>query len=466
MGDEADSERATSQIARRVRRGSRVGGLAAKQAARIAATSAASHFRTPEETDAARDRLVLKFADDLVSVVGGMRGAAHKMGQVLAVMDVGIATESTREEFARRLEPLFSSTPPWSDDRMRRIVDRSLGVHRDDLVELSGPIAAASIGQVYRGRLVDGRDVAVKVKYPDIDMMVKADLKNLTLLSKVLARYVPATNVDEIVGEVVRRVRAELDFGAEAAAQKAFAERFRGHPAIVVPDVMTGLCTDQMLVTEFVEGVSFDEACATRGADDRDFIGEVVYRFYCGEMYGTGRFSADPHPGNMLVLPDARVAFLDYGLTVELTPTELEVELAVFGSLLNGDDEEVYRLVREAGFIVDPDATSAARFAEYARGAVGWQLTPGVTTITPRIARRATAAALSPLGQGHAGTGRQAMVEGHGFGRRNELATCALLGRLGATAPWSGIAREVLGLGGPATSLGLAIAEWSDSGTR
>lgn len=443
----------------RIRRGGQLGGVAARHAVRVAAGAAAARFRTGEEIDSARDRAALNLADDIVSVVGGMRGAAHKLGQVMAVIDVGITSRGVREEFARRLEPLFAATPPWNERTMMRVLSDSLGSRRADIVDISGPIAAASIGQVYRGRLRDGRDVAVKVKYPDVDMMVRADFKNLALFSRMLAKYVPADNVEKLVDEVRRQILTELDFHAECASQREFAARFAGHPAFWVPDAVSELCTNGVLVTEFVDGMTFDEACSLDRAS-RDRIGEAVYRFYCAEMFASGRFSADPHPGNMIVVPDGRVAFLDFGLTVELSASELDVERSVLAAILDGDFDEMHRAIVESGFITDPQALTQQQLVDYVLAAVGWHVVDGHRTITATVARRAATAALSPAG-GHIGNmGRQSMVEGHGFGRRNELATVALLGRLNATGPWSDIAREALGLAGPATPMGTSIEEW------
>ena len=427
---------------------------------RVAAGAAAARFRTDEEIDAARDRAALDLADDIVSVVGGMRGAAHKLGQLMAVIDVGIASRGAREEFSRRLEPLFAATPPWNERTMMRALSSSLGARRADIVDLSGPIAAASIGQVYRGTLADGRDVAVKVKYPDVDMMVRADFKNLALFSRMLAKYVPADNVENLVDEVRRQILNELDFHAECASQREFAARFAGHPGFCVPDAVPELCTGDVLVTEFVDGMTFDDACSL-DQNSRDRIGEAVYRFYCAEMFTSGKFSADPHPGNMIVMPDGRVAFLDFGLTVELSADELAVERSVLAAILDGDFDEMYRVIVGSGFITDPQRLTQQQLVDYVLGAVGWHVVDGRRTISATVARRAATAALSPAG-GHIGNmGRQSMVEGHGFGRRNELATVALLGRLNATGPWSDIAREVLGLAGPATSMGAAIEEWA-----
>lgn len=443
----------------RVRRGGQVGGVVARHAARSALASAISPLRSPEADAAAREAVLLKLADDIVATAGAMRGAAHKLGQVIALVGAGIASEQTRAEFSRRLAPLFNAVPQWDDAAMHAVLRRSLGRRFDDIETIEGPVASASIGQVYRARLRDGRDVAVKVKYPDIDHMVRADLKNLRVLGRVLAPYMSVANSKSIVEEVIRQISAELDFRAEARHQHAYALRYVDHPAFRIPDVVEDLCTNAVLVSEWLDGIGFDDAC-DMGDAQRDAVGEIVYRFYCGEMYRIGHFVADPHPGNVLVLPDGRVGFVDYGLCVELSPEQLLVERTIFSALLRQDRAEVYRLAQAAGFVGQTDETSPDVLWKYITSAVGWHLSPGVRTLSPDDAAESAAAALLMRGEDSAALGSQTLIEAHAFGRRNELATSALLGRLRATGPWSAIAREVLGLAGPATALGAEIAQW------
>lgn len=261
----------------RIRRSAQIGGVAVRHVARTAGTRAAAPFRDERADRDARDAALLALADDLVTVLGGMRGAAMKLGQLLAVIDIGITGTAAREAFSERLQPLFRAAPRWTDSAMTALLDKELGPRRERIVALDGPIAAASIGQVYRGVLDDGRTVAVKIQYPRVDAMVRADLKNLRLLMKVLGKYIPASNAVALSEEIARQVLAELDFDAERAHQRYFADLFAGHPAIVVPPPVDELCTGRVLVTEFLEGEPF-AAAAGLGQEARDWIGEAVYR--------------------------------------------------------------------------------------------------------------------------------------------------------------------------------------------
>ncbi|WP_316250502.1 MULTISPECIES: AarF/ABC1/UbiB kinase family protein [Tsukamurella] len=444
-----------------MRRSAQIGGVAVRHAARTAGARAASRFRDEQADRDARDATILALADDLVTVLGGMRGAAMKLGQLLAVIDIGIAGTSAREAFAERLQPLFQAAPRWTDAAMMAVLDRELGARRGRITRLDGPIASASIGQVYRGVLDDGREVAVKIQYPRVDAMVRADLKNMRLLLKVLGKYIPATNAAALSEEIARQVLAELDFVAELRHHRYFAELFAGHPGIAVPQPIDELCTGRVLVTEFLDGAPF-AAAADLAPEQRDRIGEAVYRFYCGEMYRTGRFCADPHPGNVLILPDGRAGFVDFGMTVHLTDAEHDFERELFTALLRGESDRVHALAVRAGFIGRPDLMSADDLAEYIDNVVGWHLHDGAVTITPGTARRAMIAAALPAGGFYDKFEGQMLQAEHALGRRTDMSTVALLGELRATAPWRAIACEVLGLGGPATTMGVEIAEWRD----
>ncbi|MEO9329714.1 ABC1 kinase family protein [Gordonia aurantiaca] len=461
MGEDSTSsaEGSSALPVERLRRGGRVGAVAARHAARSAAVAATSRFRGPEQEARARERTILRLADDIATVAVGMRGAAQKLGQIMAVLDLGIADEETRAEFSRRMERVFATAPRWTDSSMQQRISDELGPHVADLTDVAGPVSTASIGQVYRARLRDGRSVAVKVKYPNVDRMVRADLQNLRLLVRAVRRHLPAVNSEAIVDEVARQISTELDFEAECRNQRIFSDRFDGHPVIRIPSPVEELCTGDMLVTEFFDGMTLDDAAALP-APERDRIGEAIYRFYCGEMYRVGHFCADPHPGNILVNPGGTVCFVDFGSCVTLSPDEHALERRALEGLLGGRHREVYDLVREAGFVVNDKAMGPDELTAYIRDVAGWHLESGILTITPQVAAAAVSAALLPQG-GHIGTfGAQAIVEAHALGRRNELAVLSLLGRLNATAPWSDIARETLGISGPATPMGEEIALW------
>ena len=243
----------------RLGRAGRLGGLAAGAAARQLGTRAANTVRSEEEAQDALGRQALETAERIVKVLGRMKGAAMKVGQTLSVLDPGMVPGPYRHEFQAKLAQLQAMAPSVSFKDMRTVIEQDLGEPLEavfaDFDEEA--VAAASIGQVYRATLHDGRPVAVKVQYPGIKDVVRADLKNLGMLLRLAARFAPGLDTKEIAEEITERITEELDYELEAMNHRALAREYRNHPFIVVPPVITELCRERVIVTEFIEGRKF-----------------------------------------------------------------------------------------------------------------------------------------------------------------------------------------------------------------
>ncbi|MGH2871140.1 MAG: AarF/UbiB family protein, partial [Solirubrobacteraceae bacterium] len=223
----------------RVGRTARLGGLAAGQVLREASTRAANVARSEGGRQAALERRQVEAAEQIVAALGTMKGAAMKVGQVLSFLDVGMVGEEYREEFQRKLAVLRDAAPTVTFRDMRKVIEDQLGEPLADVFEQfdEEPIAAASIGQVYRARLHAGaggrsqaRDVVVKVQYPGVAAAVRADMQNLGLILRLLKRIAPGLDPKAIGEEIRARVQEELDYELEASNQRALARIFRGHP--------------------------------------------------------------------------------------------------------------------------------------------------------------------------------------------------------------------------------------------
>jgi predicted unusual protein kinase regulating ubiquinone biosynthesis (AarF/ABC1/UbiB family) len=256
------SEQGQSIPTGRVRRTAKIGGLLGTEVARAYATKVANLVRSDEDRDVANGRRRMEAAEHMVDVLGEMKGAAMKLGQMASMIDLAGLPADELDGFQAKLGELRDRAPQASFTEMRKVVERDLGDRLSNLFAEFDPdaAAAASIGQVYRARLHDGREVAVKVQYPHVASAVHADLQNLGLLVRAAKRFAPGLDVKSVTLELRERIGEELDYEHEAQAQRAFARRWRGHPFIVVPNVITDMCRDRVLVSEWIDGVGFDRA--------------------------------------------------------------------------------------------------------------------------------------------------------------------------------------------------------------
>ncbi|HUA12257.1 MAG TPA: AarF/ABC1/UbiB kinase family protein [Solirubrobacteraceae bacterium] len=441
----------------RARRTAAVASLAASEAVKQLGTRAANLTRSDDEAQAALSRRQLESAKQLVAVLGTMKGAAMKVGQVMSFVDAGLVPEEHREEFQRELAKLRDAAPTVSFDQMRRVIERDLEARVGEIFsELDEtPIAAASIGQVYRGRLrEDGLEVAVKVQYPGVDDAVRADLQNMDMLMRVFKRMAPGMDAKAVAREIRERIGDELDYELEAQNQRALWRIYDGHPFIRVPRVVTSLSRTHVMVSEFVHGYGFEEL---KGHDqaERDRVGEIIFRFFLGCLYRHHQFSGDPHPGNFLVLDDGRVAFLDFGLFKRISDDAVELELACQRAVIEGDAARLHAVLAQGGFLPEPERVDPQALLAFIEDAIWWYTTADrEVQLTPRIATAVMIESSDPRSSHFEAMRHQDMRPEHLFGRRMEVLTLAVLGQLRASANWRSIANEWIYGAEPVTELG------------
>lgn len=445
----------------RIRRSTQVGRLAATQAAKQMGTRAANLARGDEAAQEALSRRQLETAEQIVAALGTMKGAAMKLGQTLSFMDVGLVPEEFREDFQAKLAELRDAAPKVSFKEMKKVIEHEYGDKLDDVFETFDPvpIAAASIGQVYKARLHDGRDVAVKVQYPGIAAAVRADMQNLGLILRLMKSVAPGLDPKAMGREIRERIDEELDYELEASNQKTLARIYRGHPFIVVPDVVTSLSREKVIVSEFVSGRGFEE-CKQLPDEERNRIGEIIFRFYFGSMYRHHQFSGDPHPGNSILLDDGRMAFLDFGLFKRLPREVAEFELQIQRLGIERRGEELIEHLSRGGWISGkkdyaPDEV-LRQFDEF----IGWYTKDEQIRLSPGYATKVMLEMSDPRSSFFGKMRHETLPPDHVFGRRVEMLTLAVLGQLRATANWGAIAREWIYGAEPRTELGRQEAEF------
>jgi predicted unusual protein kinase regulating ubiquinone biosynthesis (AarF/ABC1/UbiB family) len=440
----------------RWRRAAKVGRLAGGQTARGYATKAANLTRDEEARRDAAARRQMQAAEQIFDVLGQMKGAAMKVGQVASFIDTGAFPPEFQERVQAKLAELRDAAPRVPFERMRKLIEDDLGERLGDVfAEFDDEaVAAASIGQVYRARLQDGRSVAVKVQYPGVAQAVRADLQNLGLIMRVAKRMAPGMDAKAMTAEIRERLTDELDYEHEAQQHRAFARSWRNHPFIYVPPVVTELCSEHVLVSEWVDGTGFEEIKAADRAT-RDRFGEIVFRFFFGSLYRNGHFSGDPHPGNYRLMEDGRVAFIDFGMTKRVSREDLDAEVTALRYLMAGDVAGVHRQLGSMGFF-DPEDEQIAPAAvfEHLRDVTRWYIEDRELTVDRELVSQVLIDFGDPRSRHWQLMRRETMPPQAMLARRMEALTLGVLGQLGATANWHRIAREWLFGDPPSTELG------------
>jgi predicted unusual protein kinase regulating ubiquinone biosynthesis (AarF/ABC1/UbiB family) len=451
----------------RLGRTARVGGLVTGQGLRWAGMRTANRLRTPERAEAAQQERTAALVNELVEQLGRMRGAAMKVGQMISMVEFDGLPEDQREQLQAKLASLRDNVPPVPFAKLERMM-------RD---ELGGPLsrvfshfeeqafAAASIGQVHRAVTVAGDEVAVKVQYPGVAEAVETDMRNAMLLVPLVKRLAPGIDSKSLFAELRERISEELDYELEAQHQRRVERLLRGHPFISVPRVDTALSTRRILVSEFVDGERF-EAVRERDESERDRYGEIVFRFYFGLLYRDRMALGDPHPGNYLLRPDGRVAFLDYGLLRDVTPERVGAERTIARAVRDKDAPALKSALVGGGYlpaeradVVDPEL--ALRMM---RRATRWYAVPGHRRFGPdddlQRRRQRREHRESDDGQTRADAREQinqfTLPPEALLIRRMHGIVGIVLWQLRAGADWGAIAAEYLHNAPPATALGEA----------
>ena len=448
---------------RRIGRTARVGGLVAGQGARVAGGRALDRVRSDDAKARAQRKRTATVVEQIVVQLGQMKGAAMKLGQVLSTIDLPGLEPEDSERIKGRLAALRDQAPRVGFDKLEKLMTAEWGEPVGRVLADIDPeaIAAASIGQVHRATTRDGVAVAVKVQYPGIAEAVETDLRNVGLLMPLLARIAPGLDTSAVAAELRERVSEELDYELEAQSQRRIARGWRGHPHLFVPGVLTELSTRRVLVSELVDGEPF---ASLRSEPDpvRDRAAEIVYRFFHDTAGRLGLALGDPHPGNVLVASDGRLAFLDFGMLRQLPRDYMELESEVFRALVAEDVGRVRAIMERLGYLPEPwpfddellyrhMRTTAAWMLDAEQplrldGRMGYEMMDELTTLGPEWQQMVRSFSLP----------REALLL-----RRMENMVFSVCADLRAACDWRALGDELRG-GLPArTALGVEHADWA-----
>jgi predicted unusual protein kinase regulating ubiquinone biosynthesis (AarF/ABC1/UbiB family) len=458
-GPEKPEEQKGSIPQTRIGRSAKLGTAIAGQATRYAGTAAANVARSEEKSHERLETRHLETALKMASVLGEMKGAAMKIGQMASFIDADFLPPEYREIYQEQLAKLRTHAPAMPWEKVEEVLAEEYD-DRPDSVFASieeEAFAAASIGQVHRATLRDGSPVAVKVQYPGIADALESDLANAGILIRLAKVLAPGLDARAVASELRERVLEELDYEYEAQNQRAFARAYEGHPFIFVPRVHSRLSRRRVMVSDYVEGRGFEEVKELE-QDERDIFGEIVYRFCYGSIYHLQHFNADTHPGNYLLMDDGRVAFLDFGMTKRLTPEQIELEQRAVDAAVKDDPEALRTALHDLGFVNDPRKVDAERLMEHVKMVGGWYLQDGEVRISPKRVMKMIEVTSDPRSDFYDLIRRESLPADELMGRRMETGLLAVLAQLRATANWHRIMREWVYADPPSTVLG--EAEW------
>ena len=440
----------------RLRRSAKLGSIVGMQGARYAGTKATNVARSEEEGKERLEQRHLETAMKMVGALGQMKGAAMKLGQFASFIDTEFIPEEYREIYQEQLAKLRTDAPSMPWEKVEKVLEEEY--EGEPLSELFAEFeqeafAAASIGQVHRAELLDGRAVAVKIQYPGIAEALDADLRNAGTIVRLARALAPGLDAKEIANELRERVMEELDYEYEAQNQRSFARAYRDHPFIYVPEVITRLSRRRVLVTELVEGMGFEQV-KELPHEERSRFGEIVFRGSFGSIYHLQHFNADPHPGNYVLLADGRVAFLDFGMTKKLDHEQIVLEQRAVDAAFHEDPELLRKALHDLGFVKNPSKLDAERLMEHTQAVSGWFLEDREIEISARRVMKIIESTNDPRSEYYDLMRRESLPADELMGRRMEIGVVAVLGQLRAKRNWHRIMREWIYADPPATELG------------
>lgn len=403
------------------------------------------------------EHFAIRTAEDVAQELGNMKGAIMKLGQMISFIADGLPPEAQAA-----LAGLQQDVPPMAPTLAEGVVRDELG-HDPQHLFLDWdpvPVAAASIGQVHKAVLADGREVAVKVQYPGVGKAIKHDLDNAEMLYAMFsATTLKGLDPHALIDELRERMYDELDYRLEATCQAEFADRYRGHPFIRIPEVVPELCSERVLTTEWVDGISWTDFERDATDAQRQRAAEVVFRFAQGSVHQHRVFNGDPHPGNYRFHLDGTVTFFDFGLVKRWSVGEFERLVPILDRVLDQDVAGTVREMEHVGFIHPEHGLDDQHVFDCVSSPYRAYFEESFT-----FDRSYTADALQKVMDlnGEYGDVIRYLNMPPSFVILDRVVwgVSALMGRLGASNRWRGILQEYRHGGPPTTELGELEAAW------
>jgi predicted unusual protein kinase regulating ubiquinone biosynthesis (AarF/ABC1/UbiB family) len=433
--------------------------------ARAAGGRLVAGLRERTGDDGAVDRFHERTAERYTELLGHSKGVLMKAGQILSMVDVSAIGTGEFSPYQKALTRLQADAPPMDAALAKGALRADIGRSTDEVFAefTEEPIAAASIGQVHKAVLHDGRQVAVKIQYPGAAEAIRDDLANTELLTTLFrfgtsAARTTMPDMREAVREISARIAEEIDYRHEAANINAFSDLYRDHPFIRIPEVISEASADRVLTMTYLDGMNW-AAAQQADQDLKDSWGEVIYRFSLGSWRHGNLFHADPHPGNYCFGVDGTVGFVDFGCVTVIPERQRQRIVGIVRGLVEGRKLDLRDLMVESGFFAHESTLTADQAYEWWAGYLPELVGPQPVTYSQDIPQRAVRSLLDVRDADHP-VRRMSPPNDVALLPRINLSMSAVLAALGATIHVQSIGNDLDGAAEPTTPLGKQHGAW------
>ncbi len=305
-------------------------------------------FKAEASETSALQSAALRNAQEMVEVMGQLKGAAMKLGQMLSA-----DPELIDPQFAEALSVLQRQAPPMPYQQLKSAIEVELQSSLYDVFDYFDPkpLGAASIGQVHHAILKSGEEVAVKIQYPGIRDSLASDLSNIERFFLIGRTLLPKERAKEFIAELKEAFEQEADYEAEAAKLREFNEHFREWPKVRIPKPHLELCTPNLLIMEFIDGSPLTQVINDQlSKAERDQVMELFIKVFIYMFHDLHRLHADPHPGNFMLDNEGRLVLLDFGCVRSFQPQLADEVLELLPAFWSGDPQRQLDALLRLGF--------------------------------------------------------------------------------------------------------------------
>ncbi|MCP4197299.1 MAG: AarF/ABC1/UbiB kinase family protein [Proteobacteria bacterium] len=290
-----------------------------------------------------------KNAERIEESILQLQGLFIKVGQAFSIM-----TNFLPEEFRSGLQKLQDAVPPRPYSQIEARIIEELGKKPPEVFVTfeKEPIASASLGQVHAATTTEGRKVAVKVQHMGVEEMCREDLKTIQRILYIVKWFVKVRGLDNFYREIRSMINDELNFDSEAKYIEEIAAHFTDSDKVIIPHVIPEYSTSRVITMEYVDGIKITERdhLIEMGLDPTE-LAQTLVGTYCQMIFKDGVYHADPHPGNILVNPEGKLVFLDFGAVGYLSPTMRRGISSFLEAIIKGDEDQLLEAFRTMGFL-------------------------------------------------------------------------------------------------------------------